>query len=569
MTSSLSGAGGMAGDDNAAEEFCQGSDGYDALAGPTIDGVRSFANGLRILDAGLSNSGRAYDGAQKPGAGLDPATAQPATATPFIDESKSNPPDALGAGWPGPLGEFQELIEWGLAQVGVVIPTGDEDKLANAAEAWGTFASSVRSAKSKVSGSMSSISAMTVPQQQSMLSCRQGIASGLGDMVTSAEGMQTWISDFRTQLRDMREELGWFLKQMAIEIAAELAIGGLLSIVTAGIGALATAAKVSTTIIRWCVKIAKLIERLRDFLRGIRGVQGVLVRGGLRAAKEGLQAGLASAISTASVNAMRSGDKDYTSQDVGTAFLSAFAGGAVASPLSRVLGGSGGPGLRNGLREVAGETGAGAVDGLASSAVESAVTGEEFNPISDMVLGALLGGSLTAGGRGINALRPGGSGHGPSATETPGIDVGSDSQPTPGGGSGSSNQPAGSGPVDVSNDSPTPGAGDAGGSGAGDGSPVEVSNDAPTPGSGDAGGSGAGDGSPVEVSNDAPTPGSGDAGGSGAGDGSSVEVSNDAPTPGSGDAGGSGAGDGSPVEVSNDAPTPGSGDAGGSGAGDG
>ena len=42
LTSSLSGAGGMAGDDNAAEEFCQGSDGYDALAGPTIDGVRSI-----------------------------------------------------------------------------------------------------------------------------------------------------------------------------------------------------------------------------------------------------------------------------------------------------------------------------------------------------------------------------------------------------------------------------------------------------------------------------------------------------------------------------------------------
>ena len=431
LVSRLSGSGGMAGDDNAAEEFCQGSEGYDALAGPTIDGVSSFGNGLRIVDAALSNTGRAYDGAQKPGAGLDPATASPAEATPTIDESKTNVPSALGAGWPGPLGEFQELLEWGLAQIGVVIPTGDEDKLQSASEAWGGFGDSIQSVRSRVASSMPNVGAMTLPQQGRMLSCRTSLAEGLDRMRESADGMQQWISDFRTQLRQMREELGWFLKQMAIEIAAELAIGGLLTVVTAGLGALATAAKVGTTVVRWCIKIAKLIDRLKDFLRGIRGIKGALVRGGLRAAKEGLQAGLASAIATTSVNHMRADEKGYTPQDVSTAFISAFAGGAAASPASRLLGGSGGPGLRAGTRQVAGETGAGAVDGVVSSGVESGITGKDFNPISGMVLGALLGGGIAAGGRGINAIRPGSNANGPGVTTpeatTHGSGTGSDS----------------------------------------------------------------------------------------------------------------------------------------------
>ncbi|RXZ69936.1 polymorphic toxin type 15 domain-containing protein [Agromyces albus] len=478
LQSRLNSSGGMAGDDNAAEEFCEGSEGYDALAGPTIDGVASFGNALRILDAALSNTARAYDGAQKVGAGIDPASASPAEATATIDESKASVPSALGAGWPGALGEFQELIEWGLSQIGVVIPTGDEDKLQAASEAWGTFGDSIQSARSRVTSSMPNVSAMTLPQQDKMLSCRASLAEGLNSMRESADGMQQWIADFRTQLRQMREELGWFLKQMAIEIAAELAIGGLLTVVTAGLGALATAAKVGTTVIRWCWKIAKLIDRLKDFLRGIRGIKGALVRGGLRAAKEGLQAGLASAIATTTVNHMRADEKGYTPQDVGTAFISAFAGGAVASPVSRTLGGSGGPGFGPGARQIAGETGAGAVDGLASSAVESGITGQEFNPISGMVLGALLGGGLTAGGRGINAVRPGNSANSPGVTTTT-------DAPTPGSGAGSGSNGNGSGTT-VDTDSsgiPTPGSG-GGSSTTGDGSSVDVSVDAPSTGDG-------------------------------------------------------------------------------------
>ncbi|MEF3403288.1 toxin glutamine deamidase domain-containing protein [Agromyces sp. CCNWLW203] len=489
LLSQLNGCSGMAGDDNAAEEFCEGSEGYDQLAGPTIDAVTSHGNALRILDAALSNTARAYDAAQKPGAGLDPETARPAEATARIDNSKANPSNALGPGWPGPLGEFQEILEWGLAQVGVVIPTGDEDKLQTAADAWGNFSSSITSARTSVASSFTNVNSATLPgpQKASMLACRTSMSTGLGELRQSADAMEQWIRDFRTQLRQMREELGWFLKQMAIEIAAELAIGGLLTVVTAGLGALATAAKVGHTVVRWCIKIAQLIQRLKTFLKGIRGVKGMVVRGGLRAAKEGLTAGLASTISVTYVNSARAGEEGYQQQNVGTAFVSAFAGGAIASPVSRVLGGSGGPGVKAGAREVGAETVAGAADGLVSSGVEAGMNNTEFNPISGMVLGALLGGGMTAAGRGLSALKPGSNAGTGSGVTTP------DGIPTPGGsGDGSSNQGSG-GSVDISNDAPQPGAGDAGTSAGDGGGSVDIPTDAPTGGGGD-GGAGSGDG---------------------------------------------------------------------------
>ncbi|WP_394552986.1 glycohydrolase toxin TNT-related protein [Agromyces sp. MMS24-JH15] len=512
LESSLRGLGGMAGDDDSAEEFCEGGDGYDAVAGPTIDAVRSVTNGLRLLDSALSNTARSYDGAQKPGAGLDAATARPATSTPRIDHSTSHVPSALGPGWPGPLGEFQEFLEWGLHQVGVVIPTGDEGKLQNAADAWGTFAGSLRGAKARIDGSLTNTQSMVLPQRATILSCRNGLSTSLERLTEGADAMKQWIADFRKQLRQTREELGWFLRQMAIELAADLAIGGLLSIVTAGIGALATAAKATSTVMRWCVKIAQLIMRLKTFLQGLRGISGVLVRGALRMAKEGLQAGLASGFATAAVNHARRNEKGYTPQDVGVAFVSAFAGGALAAPVSRVLGGQGGTGLRNVLRETAGETVGGAVDGLASALAETGMTGNDFNPGSSALFGALLGGGLTLAGHGVKAALPGG-GHAPSG---PGA-------------------PTGVGSVDPSVQAPTPaGAGAASSSGAHGGSGSAHPDASGIPAAVSAGaGSAAAHGGGVHVDIDAPSAGSASGGGGGSAAPSSVDVSVSAPDAGS------------------------------------
>ncbi|WP_202980253.1 hypothetical protein, partial [Escherichia coli] len=153
--------------DNAAEDFCQGAEGYDAVAGPTLDAVTSIANGLRILDAALSNTARAYDAAEKPGAGLSPASAQPAEATATLDQSKASLPSALGPGWPGPLGEFQGLIEGALATIGVVIPTGDVGRLRSAASAWGTLGSTLTTASSKAGSAGSDVLSLTFPQKSS------------------------------------------------------------------------------------------------------------------------------------------------------------------------------------------------------------------------------------------------------------------------------------------------------------------------------------------------------------------------------------------------------------------
>ncbi|UOE42647.1 polymorphic toxin type 15 domain-containing protein [Agromyces larvae] len=508
LTSKLSGLGGMAGDDDSAEEFCEGSEGYDAIAGPTIDAVRSISNGLRLLDSALSNTARAYDAAQKPAAGLDPATASPAESTPYFDESTTRVPSALGPGWPGPLGEFQEFLEWGLHQLGVVIPTGDEDQLQKAADAWGAFGNSLQSAKTRVTGSMTNVSAAMLPQQKAMLSCRDGLAESITKLGESADAMQGWIADFRTQLRQTREELGWFLKQMAIELAADLAIGGLLSIVTVGIGALATAAKATATVLRWCQNIAQLIMKLKTFLQGLRGVAGVLVRGALHMAKEGIQAGLASAIATVAVNKMRQNDKDYTPQDVGVAFVSAFAGGAIAAPVSRVLSGGHGAGLG---RQVFGESTGGAADGFMSALAESGMTGQEFNPISSMAFGALLGGGMTLAGHGVKSVLP-----------------------KPGNGTSGPGTPGGTTTVDPSVEAPTPASTGAASSSQGGGNSSAAPDTSSIPSSVSSGGSSSAQGGGgVHVDIDSPTAGSGAGGASSSAAAASVDLSVSTPDAGS------------------------------------
>ncbi|WP_241249127.1 DNA/RNA non-specific endonuclease [Agrococcus sp. KRD186] len=584
----LSGLGGMAGDDNAAEDFCQGAEGYDAVAAPTLDAVTSIANGLRILDAALSNTGRAYDAAEKPGAGLSAASAQPAEATATLDQSKASLPSALGPGWPGPLGEFQELIEGALATIGVVIPTGDVGQLRNAATAWGTLGSTLTTASSTTSSAGSDVLSLTFPQKNSVLACRTGLATSISTLATSATGMQQWLTDFADNLEQMRYELGNFLKQMAIEVAAEIGLAIILGPLTAGIGTALMAGKVGLTIMRWARKIATLIDKLRDLLKGLRGIKGAAARTGLRAAKEGLQAGLASAFATTVMNHAEGDDSRYQQQNVGTAFVSAFAGGAVAAPVSKVTVGGNKTGSATGpsaARQITGETAAGAADGFTSGLVESQMTGQDFNPISSTLLGSIMGGGMAAGGRGINAVMPSRRptpGSGTSRPEAPGV-AGGGTQPTmpsrtptpgsgpsspdiPGaggvGGAGGAGTAAGAGNgqgADVPGDNaPQPGAGDAGTGGAGDASGVDIPGDgAPQPGAGDAGAGGAGDGSGVDIPGDgAPQPGAGDAGAGGAGDGSSVDIPGDgAPQPGAGDAGAGGAGDGSSVDIPGDAGT--------------
>ncbi|MGX9347080.1 DNA/RNA non-specific endonuclease [Microbacterium sp. KNMS] len=521
---SLSGVAGMAGDDNAAEDFAGGGDdGYDATATAVLQSVQSIANGYWIMAAALENTARMYRAAQSPGAGQTP-TIEKATATEVKDEKGIDAPSALGPGLPGVLGEFQEIIEWGLQQVGVVIPTGDEDKLARGSTAWITLATTVRTCGTTADGALSWIGGMSLPQQAMVQTSHDGLRASTTAIAGNAESLATRIDDFVEQLKIMREQLKDFLQQMALELAVDLAITGILGALTFGLGAIAGSAKAAATVVRWAIKIKNLIDKLKNALRAMRGARGVTARAALAAGREGLQSAISSSVSTAIMNAAHDeNDPSYQQQDVGTAFISAFAGGAVASPVSRGLGGSGGPGFRSGLRQVSGETAGGALDGLASGAVDAAMNGTEFNPLSAAVGGMIIGGVMSTGMRGgtsaVNAGRNAlGLNNGRTVTPNPAGDTSGNASPSQNAGT-TTNLP----------DSPATGGSVGGGSSNGGGGTGRTDYDGPTPGGVGSGGSTTTGGGGAGTSDyDGPTPGGGADGGGAGGDGGHVDVPTDA-----------------------------------------
>ncbi|GAA4771512.1 glycohydrolase toxin TNT-related protein [Microbacterium gilvum] len=518
--STLSANQGMAGDDNAAEDFAQGDDGYDVCATATLQSAQSIANAYYILAAMLENVSRTYVAAEGAGAGETRAIVQ-STAPEVVEGDAPDAPTALGAGWPGPLGEFQEIIEWGLQQVGVVIPTGDEDKLRGGAEAWDALADAVSTAHTTASSGTDWMGGMSIPQVASIQNAHSSIQISALQLQTSAGDMAGWVRDYITELGKMRERLKDFLQQLAIEIAADIALSGLLGALSFGLGALAGAAKAMATVVKWCNRIKDLIDNLRDMLRALRAARGgrAMFK---RALIEGAQGGVASAISTTAMNVMHAEpDGVYQQQNVLDAFISASVGGMVASPIANRIGGPGGPGFRAGAREVGGETVAGAAEGIVDATYQTAVNGQEFNPLSAAVGGALLGAGLSTGMRGgSSALNLGG--------RALGIDTRSVLPNAAGDQSGTASPSQNAGSTTSLPDGPAPAAGGVGATSPGGGGASVGDYDGPTPGGVGSGGSSSGGGAAGTSDYDGPTPGSADAGSGGGADGGSVDVPTDA-----------------------------------------
>lgn len=502
----LSGTGGMAGDEESAETFANGQDGepgYDGYAADLLTGVINTANTLKTLDALLTNTARAYDGAQLVGAfrSASESSIPEATATPYA--SSVSVPSALGPGPQTPLGEFGEFLQDALATIGVRLPDADTGKLSSAVSAWTELSGAMSRVQGRVDGAFSNTSAMTFPQKSTVLACQTKVSSSFGKLGESAESMAQFAQAMIDETNKAWEEIGWFIAQMAVEIAVEIGVGALLGAITFGAGAAAMAAKIAFTVMRWAVKIANLCKKLRTLIMGALRAARAAIRVGMHAAREALSAGLASTITTVSFNAVRGAiDPEYTPQNVLTAALAATAGGGAGGAFSRVGGAATSRVTSTGLRRathVGVEMGSGAVDGLVGAGVESGINGTPFNPLGAVVLGSLLGGAM--------AGKPPGSGPRPAAGGG-GVSAPSAVHDVPSavnaGGSSSSAAVDGGGAVTVNADAPTPGASGGGGTAAGDGSSVTVSNDAPTPGAGDAGGGGAGDGTSVDVSSSAP-----------------------------------------------------------------
>lgn len=505
--SALASTGGMAGDEESAEVFANGLDGepgYNDYAKDVLQGVVNVANTLLVLDAALTNTARAYDGAQYIGAFRSaeesPIAAQTATTLPSV----GTVPTALGPGPQSPLGEFAEFVQDALANLGVRLPDADTTKLATAVSAWNGLSTSLASVQSQVNAALPSAGTMIYPQRVTVLSCQTTVSTQFSQLSASASSMAAFAQSMIDETNKAWEEIGWFLAQMAAEILLEIGIGVALSFVTFGAGAAVMAAKIVTTVMRWAIKIANLCRRLRGLIQAALRAARAAVRMGVRVARETISAGLASGISAQGFNMVRGAiDPDYQPQNVLAAALSGAAGGAAGGVVSRVGGGSvtsrvTNPAL-NRATHIAVETGSGAIDGLVSGGVESLVSGEEFNPLGAVVLGSLLGGAMA----GKPGVRPSVPSAGNGAGATPGVNPPATPTPASSGTGSTPGSASGATPVSLDPATPIPGGGGASSTPAGGGG-ITVSADGPTPGSGGTGTSPAGDGTSVDVSSSAP-----------------------------------------------------------------
>ncbi len=537
----LSGTRGMAGDEESAEAFANGTDGepgYNGYAEDVLRGVINAANTLKTLDAALGNTARAYDGAQLVGAfrAASESSIPEETAIPF--PTSVTVPSALGPGPQTPLGEFGEFLQDALATIGVRLPDADTSKLGTAQSAWTELAGSMTRVQGRIDGAFTNAASMTFPQKNSILTCQTKMSDAFGNLSESATSMAGFAQSMIDETNKAWEEIGWFIAQMAVEIALEIGVGVLLGAITFGAGAAAMAAKIAFTVMRWAIKIANLCKKLRTLIMAALRAARAAIRVGIHAAKEALSAGIASAITTVSFNQVRGAlDPAYQPQNVLTAALAATAGGGAGGVFSRVGGAGTSRITSTSLRRtthVGVEMASGALDGLVSASAESRMNGTEFNPLSAVVLGSLLGGAMSGRAPGVRPTPTGGGNGGgavsPALAGIPGA--------TPAGNGTTPGSAAG--PVNVSVEAPTPTAGGGTATAAGDGSGVSVNNDAPTPGSGGDGGTAAGDGTSVDVSSstpDLPASLGGDGPGASSPDAPSVDApSVDAPSSPSGDA---------------------------------
>jgi hypothetical protein len=415
LSSSLASCGGMAGDDELAEDW---SPDYDDAAKGSANTAKAIATYLRIFDSLLAGTGAGYKQAELAGAGQtgDGGITVPEPAAVDV----TTPPSALGSNpIPGGLGELAELVEGALYAVGVVFPRADVDKLSSASAAWSTYASDLTNAKNRLGSTLTAVGASELPQSGEVLAVRTAIADMFTEAADGAEWASTSLADLRTNVDETWAAIRDMLQSLAIELAIDVGISVALSFVTFGLGAIAGAAKATTTIARWVVKIADLIKTLKlinrvpadKFLKAANTLRkfehGPLHwRMGFEVVK-GTISGGASALIVSGLNGEPMSGQDVLAVLAGSA-VGGFAGGAAGA--ATTLGRSAGRHavqptfFRATTTEAAKGAVEGAAGGVAGAATESAISGKDINLVQAGLFGMAAGGGMGAGGHAASTL---------------------------------------------------------------------------------------------------------------------------------------------------------------------
>jgi hypothetical protein len=242
--------GAMAGSDDAGTAWASSYDGrVSEVLGAANDLTAAMENyGGVVIQAGYNHAVAEHNAT--PRAGAQPVKPpEPASVAGVL----SAPPSAGGPG-EGLVDNALGLVD----QIGVPVPDGDTDKIDKAAQAWDRLATVYRTktvpeALDVQAGIFSNTSTPEV----------EYIARDLGELRDAANAILTACGelaqsckDYRSALDDLREQLKGILNDLAIELAANAAIGIAASFVTFGVGAVAATAKAAHTI----TKFAKIIR---------------------------------------------------------------------------------------------------------------------------------------------------------------------------------------------------------------------------------------------------------------------------------------------------------------------
>ena len=508
--SGLSGLAGMAGIDPMAEDWANGtvdSGGYDAIAQGAIDGGTTLAQAIAGFEGHVLAVAAGYRAMEV--AGAEPGTPNPYTSmTPTTIAGQCwSLGTALGDEQRGTaLGDVRQWVEDTLRDTaGIVFPTADTDKVSRAQGIWDQYASDLNDAAAALSASLPATLAFEFPQRASVIAAQTRLARLISDAATDATSIAEYCGSYATNVSDIRSELESMMGQLLTEIAIDLAITGVLAVLTAGIGAIAGSAKAAATIVKWAVRINNVILRLRALVTSSKAA----VRIGSRIGIEALRSTVSGTMANAGASLMYG---DFSWSGLGTAAITSGVGGGFAGPFSHIGTQSASRVTRISTQAgVGGITGAGG--GVAGEWVASEITGSDFNLIMAAVTGGIggtagggiggIGGPSSGGGTSPFAIAPkptpAGTTPGSNGSATPGVSTGSTSNAAPpvvstAGSSATTTAPGGAAPR-VDSTAPTPGAAGSGGAATstagGSGSATNPSA-APTPTGGGGGGNSTG-----------------------------------------------------------------------------
>ena len=495
LESDLSGTAGMAGDDEGAENWARD---YDELGAVMNNNAMGCVTAIQSLESLIVGTARAYNNVEGLGAGKGPTSSSIVVAepTPF---TAHNIPSAIGEGWPNMFGEAAEFLEERLAEIGLVFPRGDTDKLRKAKGDWEQFSRDIDAANNLLASALSGTQSATLPHSATIdLSL-----AAVQDILTKVSG---WSMDEAEQLQgivdaieEVRHELQTMITSLLLEIAVGAGISIALSFVTFGGAAAVGAGAAAIRIGKFVVDVAVIIRRLASLLR-ISGTSLARIvslankfKNGSFLWRAGFEAGSGAASSIiANFGADILNGNEITPADAWSYILGGAAGGIVSGPLSVGISRA----LPNNLGvAVAGGAVEGGLSNAATEGIGSAIKGEDFNLGKSLLTGGIGGAAVGGISHGVETGLSGN--HGGSGGGTPPtVNVGSGGNTsvnaptvdlTPGGGGGN-------GP---SSTTPTPTGGGGGGTPGGAGTPDITVNTPDTsnvtlPPSGTGGGGGRG-----------------------------------------------------------------------------